>query len=216
MPMRRPHWDGLGRAQNDESRVRRALARNGSALCCPCGGSRRYKRLDDRLVRWGMVRSCGVLSFFGFQWEFRRMNKLFAKEVSSLRLSAFKTSVPLRVWSPLVRRRFAPEEERGTCYGPPRTFQNQKTTLHVWQAHGSQGVTPAPPKSSYEPLMFMEPVRYSECPLVHAKPCSNNAGSGTSSEAQRGWLLGLLEEKLEAWLRCHESYGACGSCCLQV
>eukprot|EP00439_Symbiodinium_sp_Y106_P039881 s2379_g4.t2 len=66
-----------------------------------------YKRLDDRLVR---------------------MNKLFAKEVSSLR----------------------------------DLLQKKK-----------EGVTPAPPKSSYEPLMFMEP-------------------------AQRGWLLGLLEEKLEA------------------
>mmetsp|Transcript_131703 Transcript_131703/g.185820 ORF Transcript_131703/g.185820 Transcript_131703/m.185820 type:complete len:463 (-) Transcript_131703:51-1439(-) len=68
-----------------------------------------YKRLDDRLVR---------------------MNKLFAKEVSSLR----------------------------------DLLQKKK-----------EGVTPAPPKSSYEPLMFMEP-------------------------AQRSWLLGLLEEKLEALL----------------
>ncbi|CAE7367385.1 Cdc40, partial [Symbiodinium necroappetens] len=66
-----------------------------------------YKRLDDRLAR---------------------MNKLFAKEVSSLR----------------------------------DLLQKKK-----------EGVGPtAPPKSSYEPLMFMEP-------------------------AQRGWLLGLLEEKLE-------------------
>jgi len=69
-----------------------------------------YKRLDDRLAR---------------------MNKLFAKEVSSLR----------------------------------DLLQKKK-----------EGVGPtAPPKSSYEPLMFMEP-------------------------AQRGWLLGLLEEKLEALL----------------
>ncbi|CAE7320701.1 Cdc40, partial [Symbiodinium sp. CCMP2456] len=69
-----------------------------------------YKRLDDRLAR---------------------MNKLFAKEVSSLR----------------------------------ELLQKKK-----------EGVVPtAPPKSSYEPLMFMEP-------------------------AQRGWLLGLLEEKLEALL----------------